>query len=382
MLLTNEARLPSFATTSHYLPTDPRGYLQSVAGDTRYPLGWVEANAKALDSGDYGALSLPFRDLQFVGPDGDFVLCGPYTVVREAGRHEAMSGLVGRVIEHPRLPELEGLIEEICGRLGEPIPRVIPVQVGDSFGNTSAEAGEAFIVPDGWGWPGSGSGPALNNMTEQRRRLNDAGFECVERIFDSESAALLLDPLLDDDEGTIVQHIEYQFHDAGHAAGIGLHLKLEQGLLPDFTSQGIEEWRADGVDFELAARALPTELAAKLVASNFVTRFGVDAHRAGGLDRDFDMVVTLFTLDRLFRNHALRVKGGRLAFADPTPRGLLRAVELHRVEAVRLTREELSLSHTSGLARLYASLGVDKASEEVFRGLVVEPCRGVFTQLR
>jgi hypothetical protein len=356
--------------------------LEDALRSPRFPEDWVRANIGALLSGDYSTLSGKFRRLEFIGPAGDFVLVAPYTVVREAKRDTRLSGVVGRVIDTPPLPPLEPVINELFGPSREPVPRVLPVEVFDSFGHLNSEAGDAFIVPDGFAWSPTGDGPAINNMTEQRRRLEGAGFECVRRVFDDASAELLLEPLLDRGRGVATQHLEYQLHDAGHASGTGLHWKLNNNLLPTFWSQGVEEWRADGVDFELAARTLTPEKAAQVVASNFVVRFGVDAHRGGGVDRDFDVVVTLLTLDRLFKSDALHIHRGRLAFADPTPRGLLHAVELHRAEALRLTRDEAALTHPSGVARLHGEFGVPYAVVEIFNGLVVEPCEGLFRTLR
>lgn len=356
--------------------------LENALLDPRFPPVWVRANLGALLSGDYASLSDMFRRLEFIGVDGDFILICPYTLVREARRDTQLSGIVGRVINTPQLPPLEPILTELFGPPGEPIPHVLPVEVITSFGHLNSEAGDAFIVPDGFAWSPTGDGPAINNMTEQRRRLESAGFNCIQQIFDDASSSLLLEPLLERQHGIVTQHFEYQLHDAGHASGPGLHWKLNSGLLPTFWSQGVEEWRADGVDFELASRALPPEQAAQVVASNFVVRFGVDAHRGGGVDRDFDIVVALLTLDRLFKSDALRIRGGRLSFVDPTQRGLLRAVELHRTEATRLTRDEVMLTHPSGIARLHGEFGVPYAVVEVFNGLIVEPCKGLFQELR
>jgi hypothetical protein len=335
-----------------------------------------------VERGDYSKLERPFKRREFIGPDGDFVIAAPYYIVREAKRDEKMSWLVGKVINTPPIPPLENLILELFGKLGEPIPVVIPVEVSNSSGHLSQESGEGFIVPDGWRFTTTGHGPAINNMDEQRKRLETAGFAAIMRIFEPASASLLMQPLINREAGIITQHFEYQYHDAGHAAGKGLHWKLNHQLLLPYWNQGIEEWRADGVAFELAARTLPEEHAADLIKSNFVTRFGVDSHRGGGIDRDFDMVVALLTLDRLIRSGAVKVRGRQLALADPTPRGLRQAVELHRTEAVRLTRDELTLQHPSGLARLHAAFTVGPATLEIFNGLVVEPCRGLFNSLR
>jgi hypothetical protein len=369
-------------------PTDLAGaeeravdLLMALSEDERYPAAWIQANIMAVRTGNYDELAGPFSRMEFVGPDGDFAIAAPFTVVREAGRDQKFSDVVGRVIPHPDLPPLRSTIEELFGELREPIPHILPVEVTFSSGNLNAESGDAFIVSDGWPWPDNILGPPLNNMTEQRRRMATA-FKAINRIFDEPTAELLIGPLRDEHDGILVQHLEYQMHDAGHVTGMGLRKKLSLTLLPDYWNQGIEEWRADGVDFELAVRSFSADVAAQVIASNWVVRFGIDAHRAGGIDADFDVGVTLLTLDRLFANGALAVRGKRLSLNDPTPRGLIRAVELHRTEAVTLTREEMELTKPSGLLRLHGSFNVHKATQEVFKGLVVEPCKGLFTELR
>jgi hypothetical protein len=365
-------------------PEDVLATLDALSNDPRYPVPWIKANVKGLLTGDYSGLTTPFCEMQFVGPQGHLALAGPYTVLREARSDEKLSGLVGRCLAPPDLPLIEGHIERLFGPLRQAIPRVVPVEVEKSWGHLSGESGEAFIVPSAWGWMRLGKlvGPPLNNMTEQRRRWENAGFECVERIFDAVSAKLLLLPVLDRAQGIAVQSREYQLHDCGHAAGLGLDYKLERNFLSMPMMAGIEEWRADGVDFELATQVLPPEQAYEVVASNMVTRFGLDAHRGGGLDRDYDVTVVVLTLDRLLKSRAVRLRDGRLSFADPTPRGLLRAIELHRVEAVQLTRDELALEHHAGLPRLYGAVTPSPAAEEIFQAHVVEPCRGLFPRLR
>lgn len=357
---------------------------EALSNDPRYPASWIKANIQALLTGDYSALTLPFCQMQFVSPEGYFAMAGPYTVLRKARSDEKLSGLVGHVLPPPDLPPLEDHIERLIGPLRQAIPRLVPIEVSQSWGHLSGESGEAFVVPSAWAWMvlGTHVGPALNNMSEQRRRWENAGFDCIERIFDLESARLLLSPVRDRAHGIAVQSCEYQLHDCGHAAGLGLDYKLEKGFLPNHWMQGIEEWRADGIDFELAAAALTPEQAYSVVASNFVTRFGLDAHRGGGYDRDYDVVVVVLLLDRLLKSGALRLRNGQLSFTDPTPRGLLRAVELQRTETLQLTRAELSLEHHSGLARLYSAISASPATEEIYNAYVVAPCKGLYPELR
>jgi Family of unknown function (DUF6014) len=360
------------------------GALLILTRQPQYPQAWVKQTIESLLSGDYSELRTPFCEIKFVGPDGDFVLAGPYTVLREAQQDQRLSGIVGRTLPPPDLPVLDHQIEELVGPLRQSVPHLLPVEVIQAWGNLDGERGEAFVVPSSWEWMESSDevGPAINNMTEQWRRWESAAFSCIETIFDARSADLLLDPVRERVAGITLQAEEYQLHDGGHAAGLGLDYKLRENLLSNYWLQGVEEWRADGIDFELACRVLPPDHAYRIHASNMITRFGLDAHRGGGVDRDYDVAVVVLTLDRLMQSGSLCIRGNRLSFTDPTPRGLLRATELHRTEALQLTRRELNLAHSQGLARLYSAITPSRETEEIFINYVVEPCRGYFAELR
>ena len=83
------------------------------------------------------------------------------------------------------------------------------------------DGGEAFLVPDGWVLPGAQSGPALNNMSAQKRRFEQSSERTLTTIFAPDSAELMLVPLKDALNGTLLMHREFQYHEAGHAAGMG-----------------------------------------------------------------------------------------------------------------------------------------------------------------
>lgn len=360
------------------------GTLLILSRQSQYPQAWIKKTVESLLSNDYSELRTPFCEMQFIGPEGHFVLAGPYTVLRDANADQRLSGIIGRTLSPPDLPPLVDHIKKLVGPLQQPVPRLLPVEVTKAWGNLDGERGEAFIVPSSWEWMESADqvGPAINNMTEQWRRWESAGFRCIETIFDARSADLLLDPVRERAAGITLQAEEYQLHDGGHAAGMGLDYKLRENLLSNYWLQGVEEWRADGIDFELANIVLPADHAYRIHASNMTTRFGLDAHRGGGIDRDFDVAVVVLTLDRLMQSGSLCIRGNRLSFTDPTPRGLVQATELHRAEALRLTRRELSLTHSKGLVRLYSAITPSAVTEEIFLNYVVEPCRGYFSELR
>jgi hypothetical protein len=352
------------------------------AGAVDYPAAWLSETCSCLETGEWGSLSRPFVRESFVGPKGDFLIAGPYAIRRGDAERLSLSTIIGQVLPHsPMNADMEGLVRKTCGRLGERVPHLLPVRPLVSCGSFGTEEGEAFIVPDGWAWAGRALGPPLNDMTEQRRRFVEQGRECLRRIFEPESAELLVGALEDEESGPVTQHLEYQYHEAGHASGIGLEQRLFERCLPTNWHRGVEEWRSDGVAFELARRTLSPVDSGKLVASNLCIRFGIDAQRRGGIDRDTDMNCSLLTLDRLLRSGSLRIHGGRLGFLVPTYPSLALAVEALAFEAVQLTRAELG-SEASGIIRRYARVDVAPATRDIFRRLVVDCCLGIFRALR
>ncbi|HEY0782094.1 MAG TPA: DUF6014 family protein, partial [Thermoanaerobaculia bacterium] len=196
------------------------------------------------------------------------------------------------------------------------------------------------------------------------------------------TADLLLELYETKEEQTLVQHEEYQFHEAGHAAGVGLTPKLSHALLPTFWHAAVEEWRSDGVAFELAGLMLGEERAGQLVASNFCTRFGVDSHRQGGPERDRDVAASLMTLDRLLRGGGFQRRAGKLALRDCSYAGLFAATALQRADSLRVTRDEIALGALRGVRDGYGALAVEASSRVVFDGVVRDACAGVFKTLR
>ncbi len=102
---------------------------------------------------------------------------------------------------------------------------------------------------------------------------------------------LLLEPLAAE-RGVMESTIARTIHDAGHAAGLGLRRKVNDNLIPGYWYRGVEEWRADGIGFEIGTRLLDATAAADDVASNFVVRFGLSAPTAtAGLDGPHEHIV-------------------------------------------------------------------------------------------
>jgi hypothetical protein len=350
----------------------------------KFPQQWLLDTAKALKTGDWNLISNGFIYQEFMGKDGYFLIIAPYTVRRETRENTKLTAIFGRVIPivSPSLATLEYTIHERIGVLHQPIPLILPYERIAACGNANSEQGEAFVVPNGWAFLNSFKGPALNDMTEQRRRFLNSGKECLRRIWEPESGKLFLAALEDETIGTRNRHLEYQFHDAGHASGLGLDRKIQENLFPTYWYACVEEWRSDGVEFELAQTTLSTEEAAQVVAVNLCVRLALDAHRRGGIDRDGDVCASLLTFDRLFESGEIDIKNGRLCLREPSHKGLLRSVEPHRQEAVRLTQQELKLDYSTGLLRLYGSVKYNTMTEKLFKWLVVERCQEMYPVLR
>lgn len=347
------------------------------------PAKFLQEAAIALQTGEWNRLSEPFVRHEFVGNDGRFLLLGPFTVRRLGRPATVLTAIYGEVIPLEPPTQLQEELEQLLGRLNQPVQKILPFRAIASCGAVCGEGGEAFLVPDGWRFAGSAAGPALNEVVEQRRRLTQSAFGCMRRIFEPESAELLIGPLAEDAPGLMNQHLEYQYHEAGHASGYGLQRKLKRKLLPTLHCKAVEEWRSDGIEFTLATRLLPPATAAHLIAANFCVRFGIDAQRAGGLELDVDVNAALLTFDRLVRAGSLAPRDrGFLSFKDPTCGGLVEAVRLHREEALQLTRSEGCIESETGIQALYESVSISNESRAMFREYVVEPCRGLFTQLQ
>lgn len=345
---------------------------------------WLLSMANALENNDWSILSEGFINMDFIGRNGHFLIIGPYTISRQSKSQTTLSAIYGKLHENsqPSIEQLENLIHEKFATLNQPVPKNLSFSEIASCGNVSGESGEAFIVPSGWSFPNSVCGSALNNSKEQKRRFLGSSRQCIQKIFEDETASLLLGPLEDEINGEHYRHVDTQVHEAGHASGLGFDFKVKHDLFQNYTYSGVEEWRSDSLGFEFAACTLPAQEAGKLVAVNFCIRFGLDAHRSGGIEKDWDVYASLISLEYLFQNDAIYVtKNGQLALRSLSYPGLLQAVELHRAQALCLTRRELNLKSPTGLSYLY-KIDIHPSTQSVFQGLVVERCQGIWAQLQ
>ncbi len=357
---------------------------QQAANSCELPPAWLLGTADALENNDWSILSKAFIDMDFIGENGYFLIIAPYQVNRQCQSQVALSAIYGKMHDNqePSIEQLENLSREKFGTLRQSIPRNLSFTEIASCGNVSGETGEAFIVPNGWPFPNSVCGPALNNAKEQRQRFLGCSRECIQKVFECETANLLLAPLEDEINGERYRHVDTQVHEAGHASGLGFDFKVKQNLFQNYAYAGVEEWRADSLGFEFAACTLPAQEAGKLVAVNFCIRFGLDAHRSGGIEKDTDVYAALISLEHLFQNDAVYVtKNGQLALRNLSYPGLLQAVELHRSQALCLTRRELNLKSPTGIFYLY-NVDIHPSTQSIFHALVIERCQGVWTQLQ
>lgn len=357
---------------------------QQAANSRELPQAWLSKTADALEKNDWSILSEDFININFIGKNGYFLIVAPYQINRKSQPHVTLSAIYGKIHDNqePSIEQLENLIREKFGKLGQPIPINLSFTEISSCGNVSGETGEAFIVPNGWHFPNIVCGPALNNAKEQRRRFLGSSRECIQKVFDYDTASLLLAPLEDEINGERYRHVDTQVHEAGHASGLGFDFKIKHNLLQNYSHAGIEEWRSDSLGFEYAACTLPAQEAGKLVAVNFCIRFGLDAHRLGGLEKDTDVYASLISLEHLFQNDAVYVtKNGQLALRNLSYSGLLAAVELHRTQALSLTRRELNLPSPTGIFYLY-NMDIHPSTQSIFQALVMERCQGIWEKLQ
>ncbi len=347
------------------------------------PSPWLDLLAHSLDAGAFDDLAKPFIDQKFIGPTGEFLVIGPYTARRGSGDVTRLSAVAGRVLEFKPVAGLAREIEAMQRTpLRQPIAPLIPMFSIACAGNLGGEQGDAFMVPDAWTWVDSVRGPALNDMTEQGDRFVEQGRQCIQRVFDADTADLLLSPLDSEMSGLMVRHRSYEIHDAGHAAGLGLSFKHTNNLLPGYWYKGVEEWRADGIGFECGAKLLSELDAGYDLASNFCVRFGFDIPRTPGLDGGTEHVAcALLMLDGLMREGALLIRRGKLALRDPSYKGLINALEGQRYTTIELTRRELALENPRGVMRLYGTVSVHPSTVALMEGMVREVCRDIVVPL-
>jgi len=339
---------------------------------------------QGLETGDWSRFARALKTLEFLGPDGHFFILAPYTTSRGAKSETLLSALYASRLDLGEIPGTLPILIELFGVVHERIPQIVPILGHAGTGWCAGESGEAFLVPNGWAGLQDGDGPVLNNMSEQLVRVETVAFQAIQTIFDEPSSALLLGAYTPQSTLAATLNAEYSFHEVGHASGLGLNHKLAAGVLNSPFYGAVEEWRADGVAFEVARRSLPAEMAGALVASNLITRLGIDAHRKGALDLDTDVNSVLLTFHSIIESGMLKVHhDNRLSLVDAAFSGLVRATELMCASAISLTRREMQLSDPRAIWTLYPNvIAVPESVRHLFRQTVINPCRGLYRDLR
>jgi len=368
----------------HSLLGQAMTFLIRDASQLGLPKKFLTDIMQGLETGDWSDFAQGLKTLEFLGAEGRFFLLAPYTTSRQAKSQTLLSALYASRMDLGEIPATHPILMEIFGEVHEQIPQIVPIMSHAGAGWFAGESGEAFLVPNGWAGLRDGDGPVLNNMSEQLARVEKAAFEAIQTIFDEPSSALLLGAYTPQSILAATLNAEYSFHEAGHASGIGLNHKLAAGVLNSPFYGAVEEWRADGVAFEVARRSLPVETAGTLVASNLITRLGIDAHRRGALDLDTDVNSVLLTFHSIIESGMLKVRhDNRLGFVDATYSGLVRATELMCASAISLTRREMQLSDPRAIWTLYPNvIAVPESVRHLFRQTVINPCRGLYQELR
>jgi hypothetical protein len=200
---------------------------QQAKNSCELPHEWLLKTAEALENNDWSILAEDFINMDFIGKNGYFLIIAPYKINRQCQGQVTLSAISGKIHDNsqPSIEQLENLSREKFGTLGQPVPRNLSFTEIASCGHLSGEKGEAFIVPNGWLFPNSIDGPALNNSSEQRRRFLGCSHKCIQTIFEPETANLLLGPLEDEINSERYRHVDTQVHEAGHASGLGFDFK-------------------------------------------------------------------------------------------------------------------------------------------------------------
>jgi hypothetical protein len=327
--------------------------------------------ANALETDNWDELGDDFIEHNFIGQNGYILIVGPYTRMREDQKVVKLTAIFGRIESTPLLiPNLEAAAQEAFGELLQPLAPTFPIENIAACGNIGQE--EAFLAPDCWCFPESEHGPALVNMTAHQQRFTGWIESRIRCIFEPKTADLILQLL----EDKSMQIQEYWLHEAGHAAGMGLKMKIANNLLPNPDQRAWEEYKTDIAGFYLAASVLTPEQVGRLVAATLCIRFGIDAHRPGDPDQDHDAMSALLLFDRLLFSGQVQVlENDQLRLLDVSYEGLYKATIPHRLEANCLIQEELgAIDNPEKIVEFYSWQDYHPETRALFDRLV-ESCR-------
>lgn len=358
------------------------------------PQKFMQMLVEAHETKQFELLSDSFADQSFIGETGKFLFAAPYAINRHGRRYEEPSFLFGSVVSHASAFDKPGVKEALADvhLTVDEVTRIVPVKIQAAAGAVCGEGGEAFVVPDGWCFTGSERGPAINNLTEQRRRYLESGVECINKIFTKQSAKLITDLInAGEQEHCETLYLEYQYHEVGHSSGFPLQDKIRAGLLTNFWVRAMDEWRADGISFATMTKVLSAEELGKACASTLGTRFGIDAHREGGMEVDVDVNVALLLFDRMIQSGCICEDNGQLTLRAQSyeelgallARQIQDTLEITAAERVLYERYRKGEEVQQAIHGVYgSSIRIEPSSREMFERLVRQPCKGMYASLK
>ncbi len=93
------------------------------------PTEFLEETRKALSTNDWTQVGALFRTGQFIGYNGEFLISGPYSVLRKGRRTELPTLIRGRCLPHEPLDHLGDFASELSGGPIEPLSTLLPVEI-------------------------------------------------------------------------------------------------------------------------------------------------------------------------------------------------------------------------------------------------------------
>ena len=326
-----------------------------LAGSDFGQAGYFDRLASAVKSQQWNLLDADFDEGRFVGTKGHCLILGPYSRGRRRRRETRLSGMAGICLFDESELDLSKISSKLFGRAPHPTNRILGVVHFSSAGLIGGTYGEAFVVPGGWAFGQSESGPAINLLLEQYHRMTE-GMRRLLDLFEANFHDWLSRHATGLPHGIVRRNQEFQFHENGHAIGVGFRRKVESGFFDKFENCGVEEWRSDGVSFRLAFEYGGPDVADSVAAACIALRFGVDARRQGGVGRDHDALAAALMLSDMLESGAVHIgNGGKLVFSNRGAGTLFDVVSAQAEKAVALTNRENNLV-SERLDELYASV--------------------------
>jgi hypothetical protein len=340
--------------------------------------------SQAILKQDWNSLHTHFINKDFISDSGYLIWIAPYSIKREGHNRKMLTGLFARTLSVITPNDLK--LSKYLGRLQKntEIPNeIICVESLATFGFTGSESGEAFLVPNGWDSVASEFGSAINDLRQQRERFLKLGQKVIQKIFEPNSAKFLLEWSKSKNLAYQVQSFEYQFHEYGHFTGISLKEKINKNLLICPWFAAVEEWRADGVAFDLTRRCLSEADAANVICANLCLRFGIDAQRAGGIENDTDANSCLILFDRMLKQGSIQITNEhQLRLNINSVEDILDCISSTSADTISITQEESQLQDHRAIWNLYGGVQVSPISRNLFELYVRTPCQQFENNLR